>query len=69
MMMLEMLFNSALQNIETGSLRIMAREFEEIRAASADQRRPGLPVFYCLLLDIVTGELDSREVNGGEGNL
>jgi hypothetical protein len=59
--MIEQLFKCALIHIETSSLRIMQREFDDVRTASADQRRPGLPVFYCLLYDLVTDELQRRQ--------
>jgi hypothetical protein len=39
----------------------MQRDFDDVRTASADQLRPGLPVFYCLLYDLVTDELQRRQ--------
>jgi hypothetical protein len=63
--MLEQLFKCALIHIETSSLRIMQREFDDVMTASADQLRPGLPVFYCLLYDLVTDELQRRQYERG----
>jgi len=59
--MIEQLFKCALVHIETASLKVMQKEFDDTRSASADQKRPGLPVFYCLLYDLVTDELQRRQ--------
>jgi hypothetical protein len=63
--MLEQLFKCALVHIETASLKVMQKEFDDTRSASADQLRPGLPVFYCLLYDLVTDELQRRQYERG----
>jgi hypothetical protein len=63
--MIEQLFKCALVHIETASLKVMAREFDDVMTASADQLRPGLPVFYCLLYDLVTDELQRRQYERG----
>ncbi len=63
--MLEQLFKCALVHIETSSLRIMQREFDDVMTASADQLRPGLPMFYSLLHKLVSNELDRRQGERG----
>jgi hypothetical protein len=62
--MLEQLLRNALSNIDKSSLLVMQKEFTDTQEASADQCRPGLPLFYGLLLDLVKNELNER--NGGQ---
>jgi hypothetical protein len=59
--MLDQLFKCSLVHIETASLKVMQKEFDDTRSASADQQRPGLPAFYCLLFDLVSDELERRQ--------
>jgi hypothetical protein len=64
--MLEQLFKCALVHIETASLKVMQREFDDVMTASADQLRPGLPMFYSLLYKLVSNELERRQSEPAE---